>query len=141
MEYSSKLPEKSVRLDKETNNLIWPVFFLYPDYKESDFIESFDEETTFLDHLEVMFEQYAPWDNEKKYIPSQLLVYFEYNVPTTVVGGGDAVPTAKLVKIGKKCTLKEVLSNSKYVVKDGIPSFFILSKRGSFNEEFSAKYK
>ena len=39
MEYSSKLPEKSVRLDKETNNLIWPVFFLYPEYKESDFIE------------------------------------------------------------------------------------------------------
>jgi hypothetical protein len=140
MEYSSKPLEKSVRLDKETNHLIWPVFFLYPEYKESDFIESFDEETTFLDHLEVMFEQYAPWDNEKNYIPSQLLVYFEYDIPTTVVGG-DTVPTTKLVKVGKKCTLREVLSNSKYVVKDGIPRFFILSKKGNFNEEFLAKYK
>src|ERR1700722_3972980 len=100
MEYSSKGQpslEKSVRLDKETNTLIWPVFFLYPEYKESDFIESFNEETTFLDHLKVIFEQYAPWDNEKKYITSQLLVYFEYNSPTTVVGGGDAVPTTKLL--------------------------------------------
>ena len=87
-----------------------------------------------------MFEQYAPWDNEKKYIPSQLLVYFEYNIPTTVVGG-DAVPTTKLVKVGKKCTLKEVLSNPKYVVKDGIPNFFILSEKGKFNDEFLAKYK
>ncbi len=129
--------EKSVRLDKDTNNLIWPVFFLYPEYKESDFIESFNEETTFLDHLEVMFEQHAPWDNEKRYISSQLLVYFEYNLPTT----GDTLPTTKLVKIEKKCTLKEILSHPKYIVKDGIPNFIILSKKGKFKEEFLAKYK
>ncbi|RIA99656.1 hypothetical protein C1645_684710 [Glomus cerebriforme] len=144
MEYSSKAQpsiEKSVRLDKETNSLVWPVFFLYPEYKESDFIESFDEETTFLDHLKVIFEQYAPWDNEKKYIPSQLLVYFEYNLPIPVIGGGDAVPTTKLVKVGRNCTLKEILSYPKYVVKDGIPNFIILSDKGKFKEEFLAKYQ
>ncbi|GBB84267.1 hypothetical protein RclHR1_01090006 [Rhizophagus clarus] len=144
MEYSSSKIQtslKSVRLDKETNNLIWPVFFLYPEYKESDFIESFNEETTFLDHLKVMFEQYAPWDNEKKYTPPQLLVYFEYSLPKPVVGGGDAVPTTKLFKVGKNCTLKEVLSHSKYVIKDGIPNFIILSETSKFKEEYLTKFK
>ena len=69
------------------------------------------------------------------------MVYFEYNLPTTVVGGGDSVPTTKLVKVGKNCTLKEVLSHPKYVVKDEIPNFIILSEKSKFKEEFLAKFK
>ncbi|CAI2181091.1 17447_t:CDS:2 [Funneliformis geosporum] len=131
------LIEKSVRLDKETNNLIWPVIFSYPEYKESDFIESFNEEETFLKHLEVMFERHVPWDKEKKYKAFQLSIYFEYTLPTI----GDTLPTTKLLKIGKRCALKEALSHPKCVVKDGIPIFFILSDKGEFKEEFLAKYK
>ncbi|CAG8610887.1 1966_t:CDS:2 [Funneliformis mosseae] len=129
--------QKNVRLDKETNNLIWPVVFSYPEYKESDFIESFNEVETFLDHLKVMFEQHASWDNEKKYTPYNIAIYFEYHLP--IIGNG--LPTTKLFKIGKKCTLKATLSHPKYVVKDGIPNFIILSEKGKFAEEFVAKYK
>ncbi|CAG8543874.1 7674_t:CDS:2 [Dentiscutata erythropus] len=89
----------SVHLDTETQQLIWPVFFLYPEYKETDFIEAFNEENTFFEHLEVIFEQPALWD------------------------------------------IEQVLSHSKYVVKNGIPSFIVLQQQGKFQEEFLAKYK
>ncbi|CAG8735928.1 13664_t:CDS:2 [Cetraspora pellucida] len=125
----------SVHIDTETQQLIWPVFFLYPEYKESDFIEAFNEENTFLDHLEVIFEQLAPWDIEHKYTPDNLQIYYEYTLST----GNEK--KQKLIRIGKNCTLKEVLSHPKYVVKNGIPSFIILQRQGKFQEEFLVKYK
>ncbi|CAG8537606.1 19103_t:CDS:2 [Racocetra fulgida] len=125
----------SVHIDTETQQLIWPVFFLYPEYKESDFIEAFNEENTFLDHLEVIFEQLAPWDIEHKYTPDNLQIYYEYTLST----GNEE--KQKLIRIGKNCTLKEVLSHPKYVVKNGIPNFIILQRQGKFQEEFLTKYK
>ncbi|CAG8548718.1 16366_t:CDS:2 [Dentiscutata heterogama] len=124
----------SVHLDTETQQLIWPVFFLYPEHKESDFIEAFNEGNTFLDHLEVIFEQPAPWDIEHKYTPNNIQIYYEYTLST----GNEE--KQKLIRIGKNCILKEVLSHPKYVVKNGIPSFIIL-QQGKFQEEFLAKYK
>ncbi|CAG8565812.1 5008_t:CDS:2 [Scutellospora calospora] len=137
METTSNTPTSphSVYLDAETQQLIWPVFFLYPEYKESDFIVAFNEDNTFLDHLEEIFEQPAPWDTERKYKPNNLQVYYEYTLST----GNEE--KQKLIKIGKNCTLKEVLSHPKYIVKNGIPSFIILHHQGKFQEEFLAKYK
>ncbi|RIB16624.1 hypothetical protein C2G38_2189450 [Gigaspora rosea] len=137
METTSNTPisPHSVHLDSEIQQLIWPVVFLYPEYKESDFIEAFNEENTFLDHLEVIFEQPAPWDIERKYTSNNIQIYYEYTLST----GNEE--KQKLIRIGKNCTLKEVLSHPKYVVKNGIPNFIILPHQGKFQEEFLAKYK
>nr|CAG8583942.1 12333_t:CDS:2 [Entrophospora candida] len=140
MESTSNAPDSphSVHLHPESQQLIWPVFFLYPEYKESDFVAAFNEDTTFLDHLEVIFENPAPWDVDGKYRSlNNLQIYFEYDPSNS--GGMDAKP--KLIKIGKKCILKEALSHPKYIVKNGIPSFIILSDKGSFHDEFISKYK
>ncbi|CAG8799464.1 21538_t:CDS:2, partial [Dentiscutata erythropus] len=127
----------SVHLNSE-NQLIWPVIFLYPEYKQSDFITEFNEENTFQDHLEIMFgeENSAPWDISKKYINiDKLEIYYEYNL--TEKGG-----TPRLLKIKKNCNLRKVLSHPKYLVKNGIPSFFILSDlSGEFKNKFLANYK
>ncbi|CDS12173.1 hypothetical protein LRAMOSA04368 [Lichtheimia ramosa] len=121
----------NIQLDPETNTLSWPVFFLYPEYKESDYIQSFNETNTFMDHLEMMFEQPAPWDQRGDYTPDNLEVYFENNQKLNT----------GIIKIGKKLPLGKILSLDQYVVTNGVPSFIILPKNSPFKEEFLAKYK
>ncbi|NXV80254.1 TTC4 protein, partial [Atlantisia rogersi] len=62
-----------VHLDAD-GNLTWPVLFLYPEHKQTDFIEAFHENSRFIDHLMVMFAELPPWDLERKYLPSNLEV-------------------------------------------------------------------
>ncbi|GAB5591039.1 HSP70/90 co-chaperone [Umbelopsis nana] len=120
-----------IQIDEETNTLSWPVFFLYPEYKESDYIQAFNETNTFQDHLEVMFEQPAPWDVRKDYTIGNIEVYFENTTGLR--------PT--LVKIGKKLQLGKILSHEKYKINNGVASFIILNKSGAFKDEFLARYK
>lgn len=123
--------ENAVRLDKETNELIWPVFFLYPEFKESDFISGFNENSTFEEHIEIMFgdpNNPAPWDIKKEYTPENINIYFE-----TYSKNGEKT---KLLKVPNKMKLKTVLSNSKYTCIDMIPSFIILPKDTEFSKEF-----
>ncbi|KAI7861604.1 hypothetical protein BDF14DRAFT_1738274 [Spinellus fusiger] len=117
--------------DAEQDVVSWPVFFLYPEHKESDFLESCHEDSTFMDHLEVIFEQPAPWDASHSYVPEDLDVYFENTQSSK----------PKLIKIGKKHTLRKILSLEQYVVANGIPSFIILPKQSSFTETFLQKYR
>ncbi|CAG2173783.1 unnamed protein product [Oppiella nova] len=63
---------KHVTLD-ESGGLVWPVLFLYPEYGQSDFIEKFAENDTFLQHLNVMFEEFAEWDPKHKYRPNDII--------------------------------------------------------------------
>ncbi|CAG2173877.1 unnamed protein product, partial [Oppiella nova] len=63
---------KHVTLD-ESGGLVWPVLFIYPEYGQSDFIEKFAENDTFLQHLNVMFEEFAEWDAKHKYRPNDII--------------------------------------------------------------------
>ncbi|KAI8987390.1 hypothetical protein BDF20DRAFT_814535 [Mycotypha africana] len=121
----------NIELDEETQTINWPVFFLYPEYKESDYIQSFNETHTFNDHLEIMFEQPAPWDAKHEYNPKNLEVYFEDTRGLQ----------PKLLKVGKKLSLGKILSLDQYVIKNGVPSFIILSKDSAFKQEFLNKFK
>ncbi|KAH0618584.1 hypothetical protein JD844_017935 [Phrynosoma platyrhinos] len=62
---------------QEDGSLTWPVLFLYPEHGQSDFISTFHEESRFVDHLVVMFEESPPWDLERKYIHNELELYYE----------------------------------------------------------------
>lgn len=99
--------------------LIWPVLFLYPEYGETDFIQEFHEDSrfvitfnsvgevnrnlknilcSFVDHLEIMFEETPLWDLEKKYNPTSIRLYYENR------------ESGKLYTIDPHLSLKEVLS-------------------------------
>lgn len=121
----------NIQFDAESNTLSWPVFFLYPQYKESDYIQAFNETDTFADHLQLMFEHGAPWDAKGEYTPDNLEVYFENNQKLK----------PSIIKIGKKLPLSKILSLDQYVVTNGVPSFIILPKNSSFKDEFLQKYK
>ncbi|XP_067846158.1 tetratricopeptide repeat protein 4 [Heptranchias perlo] len=113
-----------VHLD-ENGNLNWPVLFLYPEYEQMDFISAFHENTRFIDHLSVIFgENVPPWDAEKKYEPNNLELYFEDEQ------GGD------LFQVDPMCTLQQVLSHARYVVKAGNPRIIILVRGSSFSRDF-----
>lgn len=53
--------EAHARLD-DAGHIHWPAVFLYPEFRQSDFIEDMEENTSVLDHLAVMFAAPAPWD-------------------------------------------------------------------------------
>lgn len=104
---------------------------MYPEYKESDYIQSFNETNTFQDHLEIMFEQPAPWDLRNEYTIDNIELYFE-----DIRG-----LNPKLIKIGKKLPLGKILSLDQYIIKNGVPSFIVLPKNSPFKQEFIDKFK
>lgn len=116
--------------------LVWPVLFLYPEHGKSDFIEEFTESDTLYDHLCLMFDQSEPppWDREGKYRSSKdINVYFED-------ARNEAHP--KLVKPDTKKSLLELLSCNEHPgVIAGTPTFIVLAKNSSFENDFLRKYK
>ncbi|XP_053929482.1 tetratricopeptide repeat protein 4 isoform X2 [Cuculus canorus] len=74
--HSDNAMRAKVHLDAD-GNLNWPVLFLYPEHEQTDFIAAFHENSRFIDHLMVMFAELPPWDSERKYLPSNLELYFE----------------------------------------------------------------
>ncbi|EDO45141.1 predicted protein, partial [Nematostella vectensis] len=117
-----------VQLD-ENKKLYWPVMFYYPEYKESDFIGAFYEEHCFLDHFKVMFtDEVASWDDEAKYEPYALEVYF------------DNPSNKHLCFVESSTALKDVLVDPRFLLRQGTPSFIILVKGSSFRDDFLKQY-
>jgi hypothetical protein len=112
--------------------LVFPVFFLYPQYATSDIIAEFAEDTPFATHLEVMFPPQAPhpdWDSNHEYTVSRLVVYA-------------MTKTMRVLKIGKKMNLKDVFKAAKdgLELKDGCLSFVVLPK-GQTEQNWVEEYK
>ena len=70
---------RSIQLSEEKDRLLWPVCFLYPEYGQTEYIESFDEYAIFEDHLRVMFsgDSPAPWDLSRTYNFESIEVLYE----------------------------------------------------------------
>lgn len=119
-----------VQLDDE-GVLHWPVRLLYPEHEHSDLISAFNENTRFLDHLEVMFGlkgEPAHWDPNREYRVEHLRVYFE------------DYDDAQLVELKTKQTLATALQHPRYQIIGGVPTFFILSTSTAFHQQFLEKY-
>ncbi|KAF7971044.1 hypothetical protein HWV62_22171 [Athelia sp. TMB] len=113
--------------DPTGQTLIFPVFFLYPQYATSDVIPQFVETTTFAAHLSVMFPTSAPppdWDKKREYTDGKLIVYA-------------MTARKRLLKVGKKMTLADVCKAAKgkegepkdgLELKDGCLTFVVLPK-------------
>ncbi|WWC68763.1 uncharacterized protein I206_102697 [Kwoniella pini CBS 10737] len=126
-EYKSKL--------ENMTSLVFPVFLLYPQYSQSDFISNFQENTSFLDQLNIMFPKssqstskipFTEWDLKKEYFIDNLVIYVE-------------TFEKRLLKVGKELTLREIIYKAKreatndikkdgIVLRDGLLSFIVLPK-------------
>lgn len=101
-----------VQID-ENGRLIWPVIFMYPEYKLTDFIQAFHEDEIFENMLCEVFAESPEWDHEKKYVPEKVKVYFEDE-------------NEQMHNIPKQWTLAKALTHSKYILQGGTPGFVIL---------------
>jgi len=115
--------------DATGSTLIFPVFFLYPQYAVTDAIPTFVETTPFSAQLSAMFPPASPvpeWDVRREYVDSALVVY--------------AITRRKrLLKIGKRMTLRDVCNAARakegepkdaLELKDGCLTFVVLPKGG-----------
>ncbi|KAM9848505.1 tetratricopeptide repeat protein 4 [Aulostomus maculatus] len=113
-----------VFLDQQ-GSLHWPVFFLYPEHQQSDFISAFCEKNSFIDHLAVMFgEELPPWDTDRKYHPQNLQLFFEDEEKET------------LYRVQPEMSLLKVLQHKRFFVKAVTPSFIVLVNGSSFWKQF-----
>lgn len=119
------------RVQLKDDVLYWPVMFLYPEFTESDYIQSFSENHRLIDHLNHMFGvevEPPPWDKSKRYTPDSINVYFEDR------------EKEKLFKVGKDLTLLEVLKHERYRIYGGTPTFILIQGDTEFEKSFLAKY-
>ncbi|KFP49532.1 Tetratricopeptide repeat protein 4, partial [Cathartes aura] len=121
--HSDNATGAKVHLDAD-GNLNWPVLFLYPEHEQTDFVAAFHENSRFIDHLMVMFAELPPWDLERKYLPSNLELYFE-----------DA-ERAEMYELNPEHTLLQVLQHERYFVKAGTPTVLAFVKRSPFSKKY-----
>jgi len=112
-------------LDKQ-EALHWPVYFLYPESNQSDFIEDFHELNTFADHIDIVFEVLPDWDTEKKYKAENVEVYFEDR------------SQQQIIHVNRNMNLGTVLSDPRFLLRGGCPAFMILSKASDFIKKMPA---
>ncbi|XP_066520916.1 tetratricopeptide repeat protein 4 [Hoplias malabaricus] len=109
----------------EQGVLHWPVLFLYPEYRQTDFISAFCENSSFIDHLAVMFgEELPPWDTDKKYFPQNLQLFFEDH------------KNGHLFEVDVQKSLLNILQQPRCSVKGGTPSFIVVVKESPFCKQF-----
>ncbi|XP_015606705.1 tetratricopeptide repeat protein 4 isoform X2 [Cephus cinctus] len=122
-----QLAQSRVHLDND-NRLVWPVIMLYPETRQAEFIQKFHEDTTLLEQLEVIFEDPPEWDEGRRYQPNNVNVYFETE------------DKSQVHKVDTRQRLGEILSNPRYVIKAGTPSFMILIASSEAEKRFLANY-
>ena len=94
--------------DPSKQTIMFPTFFLYPQYATSDIISEFIEDTPFSAHIANMFPPQVPapeWDKKGEYIDGHLVVYAMTH-------------RRRLLKVGKKMTLQDVFKAAQ-AKKDG----------------------
>ncbi|KAJ2745755.1 HSP70/90 co-chaperone [Coemansia sp. BCRC 34301] len=128
---------RQVELDQSTGHLLWPVFFLYPESKESDFVEKFDESLTLRDMLREVLAEPPLWDDRQR--PKYTLDAVDTYFLSRPIGGFDE--DERLVKVSMDACLGVILNSEKYVIRDGIPSFVILPRNDPFTSQFIERYR
>jgi tetratricopeptide (TPR) repeat protein len=109
------LDDVSIRLSPDplsaTSLLEFPVMLLYPMHNQTDLIKAWAEKDAITHHLSYILP--LPWDTKSQYKQSSVECYMD-----TISGG--------LMKVGKKLTLLEALSNGKTEVVDGLVRIYVV---------------
>lgn len=141
------LPEGDTRKwmapDPIRTPIVFPVFFIYPQYAQSDLIEKFHEDTTIGDHLDAMFPQAGAvgWDERGEYVGPKLSAY-------------TSTKRRRLLKLGRKLTLREVLDQGAkdadpkkgeqrdgVVLRDGLLSIIVLPSKSEAERRWIEQFK
>lgn len=128
--------------------LVVPVFFMYPQHAQSDFISDYHEDTPIAEYISTIFPTHSrgslPWDTKGEYYDDNLQVYA-------------STRKQRLLKVGRKLTLRQVIDmgykdadlakgedkvkdRDGIVMRDGILSLIVVPK-GEPEKEWVEKFK
>ncbi|XP_071871921.1 DNA polymerase interacting tpr containing protein of 47kD [Bombus fervidus] len=122
-----QMAECSVHLDAQ-NKLIWPVLILYPETKQTDFIQNFHEDTLLIEQLEQLLNDPPEWDSHRRYTPENINVYFEDK------------DKCSLHKVNVYQSLGKILQHDRFIVRGGTPMFLVFVKSSKAEEGFLTMY-
>lgn len=123
--------------DPGQDRLYWPVILYYPEHKISELIAKFDEESTFNDHLSVMFDdERAPWDEKYNYNNRAIIVFFEHRSR-----GLPHTRKPRIRKVNKADCLRKILQDPEMAIVDGCATFLLLSRNSPFYETALRNYE
>uniref|UniRef100_A0A131XM59 Putative hsp90 co-chaperone cns1 n=1 Tax=Hyalomma excavatum TaxID=257692 RepID=A0A131XM59_9ACAR len=123
------LRDYRVHLSPTGNGLVWPAVFLYPEVMEADFVQQFDESSTFGEQLELLFGDTASqpeWNASGRYTSNNVSVWFKDHF------------TGKPVAITPETTLRTVVYDKRFHIDNGTTSFWILPKGTEYEAHFLA---
>lgn len=125
------MEDAAMRLENPLDSssaLALPVLLLYPLHAQSDFIKAFDESHSLGQHLEYIFEESLPWDEQHEYSQDGVECYIE-----TIAGG--------LIKAGKKLPISKILGSGKVEIVDGLVRVYVVPKARAqeWIEDFKTK--
>lgn len=123
----------TMKYNKESDIMTFPVIFIYPEYNQSDLIDAFEENARFSNHFDVIFSEKAPWDVNNKYKADNLEIF-------TQVYSEDK-KSLKLIRIGKQLTLNDVLKLNNYYITNGLCYFYIMPENDAFTKMFKKRFK
>ncbi|KIY45880.1 TPR-like protein [Fistulina hepatica ATCC 64428] len=128
--------------DQDATAVVFPVFFLYPQYPTSDIIPQFLENVPFGAHLDRMFPKtshstnmpFADWDVKRQYTLDNINVYA-------------MTSRGRLLKVGKKMCLRDIFKAAKkeekegLELKDGCLTFVVLPKGSDVEKRWIDDWK
>lgn len=124
------LQDHRVHLAADGKGLVWPAVFLYPEVMQSDFVQTFDEATTFGEQLELILgdaSSQPEWNESGHYAPQRVSVWFKDR------------ESGKPVLISPKSTLGQVVFDKRFHVYNGTVSFWVLPKGTEYEKKFVAE--
>ncbi|KAK8781656.1 hypothetical protein V5799_017003 [Amblyomma americanum] len=116
-----------VHLSPSGQGLVWPAIFLYPEVMQSDFVQSFDEASTFGEQLELLFGDpgsQPEWNSSGRYAPPHVSVWFKDHF------------TGKPVSVSPASTLKQVIFDKRFHIDNGTASFWVIPKGTKYEAQF-----
>lgn len=122
---------KRLHLDPESEELIFPVLLVYPEFGETDFIEEWREGESFSQHLATIFDPSveAPgWDLQRRYSPASVVLYFE------------DLETNHLQNIPQDFSLIQAITQKGYLLRAGSPAFFCFVRDSPAHQDYLSKY-
>lgn len=123
-----------------SDELTFPILFLYPEYEQSDFVKDCSERSSFQSHLQMMFPSpnSAPWDQNGDYVFPKLCLYLQTN--QTDIEGSDEPNYRKKewVRINPRKTIGDAIRTPGYILSGDIGVFYVFVDN-SFLREFLAK--
>lgn len=121
------LADHRVHLAENGEDLVWPVMFLYPEVMDSDSIQQFEENDTFEDHLSAMFDKSAEqpqWNADGHYSADKLNIWYK------------DINSNALVNVSLQTTLKKVIFDTRFSIRNGTPTFWVIPAGSKFEAKF-----